>query len=384
MIHHRRHGRRLGDFAEGQIFEHPWELTLDEGARALWAASFLDATPTYASRVAARALGFRDRPAPPAWLLNLAVSFSVHDVSEQAIANLSYDAARFPAACYPGDTLRARSVVLGVRPVSSGDKGVVHVRTDLAAEDGRVVCTLERKALLRGGSTDAPRPPARPPLAAPPAGLREALPAELREPPPLEARWSGFSSGFFEDFTPGDVFVHDTGRTVTEGEHVALTTLARNSHPLHVDEVYCQGIPPGAGRTASPPGSFARTRVVYGGLVLAWVMALSSRDVAGNALWDVALAEGAHPRGVLAGDTLYAASRVVSTEPAGAGAGLVTLRTVGVRNTGIAPLLERGADLFTPELGKEDGLVPEKVVELTRTLLVRRRPAGSAGGATLE
>jgi len=364
---HNRYGRKLGDFVEGQVFDHPWEVTVDDAVRTLWATSFLDATPTYASRVAARALGFPERPLNPSWLLNVAISFSVHDVSEQAIANLAYLDARFPNACFAGDTLRARSVVLGVRPVSSGDKGVVHVRTELRTETGKLVCSLERKALLRGGTTDAPRTSgALPPLSA------ERLPEELRSSRRLEPTWSGFTGGFFEDFRVGDVFVHDTGRTVTETEHVAFTTLARNSHPLHVDEVYCQGIPPGGGRTASPPGSFARTRVVYGGLVLSWVLALASRDVAGNALWDVGIDDGAHPRGILAGDTLYGASKVLRTESLHDTAGLVVLRTVGLRNTGAAALLERGADLFTPELGKEDGHVEEKVLEVTRTLLVRK------------
>ncbi len=372
-ISRRRYGRRLEAFAEGEVFEHPWEVTVDEGARGLVAASFLDATPTWASRRAARELGLADRPFSPAWLLQWAVSFSVHDVSEQAIANLAYLDARFPDPCFVGDTLRASSVVLGVRPVSAGDKGVVHLRTSLLADDGRVVCCLERKALVRAGG--APLGPSR--AAPPPPVPAHRFPQELVLDRALSARWSGFDTGFFEDLEPGAVLVHDVGRTVTEAEHVMLTSLARNSHPLHTDEVYCQGMAPGAGRPGSPPGSFARTRVVYGGLVIAWVLALASRDTAANALWEVGLDEGAHPRGVLAGDTLYAASKVLSREPLGPHAGLVTLRVVGLRNVGALGLLERGADLFTPELGKEDGRVPEKVVEVTRTLLVRRRPGSS-------
>ena len=52
----------------------------------------------------------------------------------------------------------------------------------------------------------------------------------------------------------------------------------------------------------------------------------------------------------------------------------MVLRVVGLKNTPARVLLERGADLFTPELGKTAGRVPEKVVEITRTLLVCRRP----------
>jgi acyl dehydratase len=98
-----------------------------------------------------------------------------------------------------------------------------------------------------------------------------------------------------------------------------------------------------------------------------------SCDTAGNAVWDLGLDDGAHPSGVLAGDTLFAATRVLGKEALGETAGSVTLRIVGIKNTPALSLLERGMDLFTPELGKAEGKVKEKVVEITRTLLLRRR-----------
>jgi 2-methylfumaryl-CoA hydratase len=292
--------------------------------------------------------------------LQLGISFSVHDVSERAIAHLAYIDVRFPEACYPGDTLRASSRVLGMKPVSSGDKGVVQVATRLSTDEGTLVCAFERKALVRAGRNEGR--PADPPheVAHPEAAAIGRAPPSLLGDLPRARRHGGFAF-FWEDLGVGDVIVHDTGRTVSEAEAMALATLTRNSHPLHVDEQFCRS------------GSFAKTRVVYGTLVLAWVLALSSRDTAGNALWDLGLDEGAHPGGVLAGDTLYAASQVVAKEALGPGAGSVTLRVVGLKNTPARPLLDRGLDLFTPELGKTAGKVPAKVVEITRTLLVRRR-----------
>lgn len=372
MIREPRYGRLLDDFVPGDVYAHPWDVTVDEGMLALYSASFQCAVPTYNSRAAARALGLRDRPVHPLLLLNLGLSFSVHDVSERAIAHLAYIDARFPNACYAGDTLRASSRVIAVKPVSSGDKGVVHVRTQLVTDAGTLVCSFERKALVRAGrASDRP--------ADPPHDMTQddaepaRLPAELRvflqssEPAPRTSsdlapppRRGGFAY-FWEDLEVGDVIAHPQGRTVTEAEHVQLTTLLRNSHPLHTDEQYCK------------TNSFAKTRVVYGGLVLSWVLALTSRDTAGNGVWDLGLDAGAHPSGVLAGDTLFAASQVLAKEPRGPHAGAVTLRVVGLKNTPARPLLDRGLDLFTPELGKTSGKVTEKVVEITRTLLVRRR-----------
>ncbi len=362
MLRALRYGRHVDDFEVGAIYDHPWDVTVDEGMLAQYYASFQDATPVYASRVAAREVGLAGRPVHPILLLNLGISFSVHDVSERAIAHLAYIDVRFPEACLPGDTIRARSRVLGVRPVSSGGKGVVHVRTEVTNEHGAVVCSFERKALVREGTN-----PDRPEV----SSTKEAFAGDVRnEPrapraildalPKLAAPRPGFPI-FFEDLGVGDVFAHEIGRTVSDAETMQLATLFRNSHPIHTDE------------KASEKQSFAKTRVVYGGLVLAWAIALASRDTAGNAIWDLGLDEGAHPSGVLAGDTIYAASRVEDKRELGANAGSVTLRVVGVKNVPTSTLLARGADLFTPELGKEHDKVPEKVVEITRTLLVRRR-----------
>src|SRR5262245_22430881 len=127
-----QYGRLLSDFEVGKTYQHPWDVTVDQGMVALFAASFLDSTPMYASRTYARAYGFVDRPLPPLLCLNLALSFSVHDVSEQAIAHLAYIDVRFPEAGCVGDTVTARSTVLGVKPSSTRDKGVVHVRTILS------------------------------------------------------------------------------------------------------------------------------------------------------------------------------------------------------------------------------------------------------------
>jgi 2-methylfumaryl-CoA hydratase len=361
--HTPRYGRMLSDFEVGATYAHPWDVTIDGGAIALFQASFQDASPTYASRVYAQSLGFRDRPVHPLLLLNLGLSFSVHDVSEQAIAHLAYLDVRFPAPCYPGDTVTAQSRVLGVKPASSGDRGVVHVRTALLAEDGRAVCVFERKALVRAGRLEGrPADAVITALAEPPADL-PALPEALRTLPAPPARPAGFG-GFFEDFAPGDVVLHQLGKTVGESEHMQLTALVRNSHPLHFDEHYAK----------VERQSFQGTRVVYGGLVFAWVASLASRDVAGNAAWELGFDEGAHPSGVLAGDTLYAASRVLEAKALDACWGELTFRLVGTKNARPATLLAAGRDLFTPELAKEkDARVPEKVFEITRKMLVRRR-----------
>ena len=359
-----KYGRMLSDFTVGETYLHPWEVTLDAGLSAFYAASFLDATPVFSSAAYAKDMGLPGRPLHPLLCLNLALSFSVHDVSEQAIAHLAYVDVRFPDAAYVGDTVRARSTVLSAKPSSSGDKGVVHVRTVLDTTDGNVVCAFERKALIRGGSV-AGRPGV---LASEAnqidaaASLEEAprLPPELRQRVRVPVR-AATLWGHYQDFKAGQVFAHGIGKTVGETEHMQLTTLFRNSHPLHFDELYCKD------------GSFTKQRVVYGGLVFGWVAALASRDLAGNALWDLGYEAGAHPASVAAGDTLYAASKVLATDD-GENAGSVTLALVGVKNLTSRMALEKYGDaLFEAELSKKDNKIPEKVFEIKRRLLVAKR-----------
>ncbi|HEX4448223.1 MAG TPA: MaoC family dehydratase, partial [Polyangiaceae bacterium] len=85
-----------------------------------------------------------------------------------------------------------------------------------------------------------------------------------------------------------------------------------------------------------------------------------------------------HPAGVVAGDTLYAASRVLKCERHAPGAGLVTFKLVGTKNVKPSALLDAGADLFSEELKKttpeaSKTKVKDKVFEIERTVLIRSR-----------
>jgi 2-methylfumaryl-CoA hydratase len=374
-----KYGRLLDDFQVGEIYHHPWEVTIDEGMLAMFAASFLDPNPVYSSRRFARDLGFRDRVIHPMALMNLALSFSVHDVSEQTIAHLAYLDLKFPNAAYPGDTLSVSSKVLGVRrSESNADRGIVHVQITGINQDGASIISFERKALIpvgnlegRGhpaltGAGDAqPRTTGNLPA---PEEVRRlgtsheasnvgALPKELalqiRSP-----KWPGRPMGLLEDYQEGDVILHCNGRTVGESEHMQLTMLSRNSHPLHFDEVY------------SREHSFAGTRVVCGGLVFAWVASLASRDTTANALWEISYDKGSHPQPVVAGDTLYAASRVVGKHDYNEQAGVVRFHLVGIKNERPATLAAAGKDLF-------GGRFEQKVFEIERAILLPKRVAGS-------
>jgi acyl dehydratase len=150
--------------------------------------------------------------------------------------------------------------------------------------------------------------------------------------------------------------LHDWGRTVGGSEHMQMAMLTRNSHPLHFDEVYCR------------ERSFARERVVEGGLVFAWACSLASRDTTANAIWEMGFDRGSHPAPVLTGDTLYAASRVIEKSDYNDGAGVVKFHLIAVKNEKPAALIAEGVDLF-------GGKFAQKVFEIERSVLLPRRSA---------
>ena len=350
-----KYGRLLDDFQVGDIYYHPWEVTLDDGMMALFAASFLDPNPLYSSRRFARALGFRDRLVHPLLLMNLALSSSVHDVSEQAIAHLAYLNLHFPHAAYAGDTLSVHSEVLSVQAsTSKPDRGVVTVRTIGVNQDGIPVVTFERKALIPAGQLDQ-RAPAQAPVARAasgdvPAAVSQPLPPELTGHLPMPV-WAGRPRGRFEDFAEGEIIQHGNGRTIGDSEHMQLSWLTRNSHPLHVDEVYAQ------------EHSFTGRRVVCGPLVFAWIAALASRDTTANAIWDLGYDNGRHPAPVAAGDTLFAASEVLEKRDYSEQAGIVKFHLIGVKGSKPAAGERAGFDRSGGELG-------ERVFEIEHEVLL--------------
>jgi 2-methylfumaryl-CoA hydratase len=68
---------------------------------------------------------------------------------------------------------------------------------------------------------------------------------------------------YYEDFNVGDIIVSPNGRTITD-EHFAWTYRVGNTHPLHFDRLYSQGM----------SGAMSGDPITYGGLVFAWLMGL--------------------------------------------------------------------------------------------------------------
>ncbi len=142
-------GRQFEDFAEGQVFEHHWGRTLNEGDNTLFATLALRYTPLYFNAEYARAHGHPGVVIDPLLVLCTVVGLSVEDLSEAGGPFLGVDEVEFPCPVYPGDTLTARSTVVSKRTSEKRPNfGIVTWHTEGRNQQGHVVVSYRRTNLV--------------------------------------------------------------------------------------------------------------------------------------------------------------------------------------------------------------------------------------------
>lgn len=103
----------------------------------------------------------------------------------------------------------------------------------------------------------------------------------------------------FDDLTPGLTIEHRPGRTVTETDNLLGTTMGGNVAPLHTDAHYA-----------------SHTRwgriLVCSGVTLNLVAGMTVRSISGLTTANLALDKVRFTAPVHIGDTLYAATRILS------------------------------------------------------------------------
>ena len=156
----------------------------------------------------------------------------------------------------------------------------------------------------------------------------------------------------YEDFTVGDVILHPRGRTVGD-EHMALTNIVLNTAQLHFNQAMCD---------ADPKTYYGGKRIVYGGVVFAFVSGLASEETAENAVAELSYDEGRHTNPVFAGDTLFAESTILSKTDDDPRIGQANIPNLRAGMAGIVKFLLHGKN--------QRG---EVVLEITRELVILKR-----------
>ena len=179
------------------------------------------------------------------------------------MANLGYAECRFHQPVVPGDTLRTRSEVIGLKQNSNGRTGVVHVRSTATNQRGETALDWCRWVMVHKRDADAPAPETVvPELAAAVAVDDLVIPAGLDF-----TAYDFVAAGEphrLGDYEVGERIDHVDGVTLTDPEHMMATRLWQNTAKVHFNT------------DARPDGR----RLIYGGHVISMARALSFNGLA--------------------------------------------------------------------------------------------------------
>ena len=326
-------GNFFEDFTLGQVIEHATPRTVTTGDRALYGALYPSRYPIPSSDEFAAACGLS--PAPVEELIGFHVAFgkTVPDVSLNAVANLGYAECRFHQPVRPGDTLRARSEVIGLKQNSNGKTGVVWVRSTATNQRGATAIDWARWVMVRKSDLDAPAPETVVPE------LADAVaPSDLVVPPGLDLTGYDFAAAGephrFADYEIGEKVDHVDGVTIEEAEHMLATRLWQNTAKVHFNT------------DARDDGR----RLIYGGHIISLARALQFNGMA-NAAMIAAVNGGAHTAPAFAGDTVYAWSEILDKAELDApGVGALRVRLVATKGRDESMTLQGDDGKYAPQV----------------------------------
>ena len=129
--------------------------------------------------------------------------------------------------------------------------------------------------------------------------------------------------GWFEEFSPGQIFKHWPGKTITEMDNHLFSLLTMNDNPLHTDENYMSDHQ--HGRT-----------LVNGLLIMSLVVGMSVRQTSGKAIANLLYESVTHDGPTFHGDTIYAESEVIEVTPSRSrdDRGMIYIESRGINQKG--------------------------------------------------
>ena len=148
-------GRYYEDFEVGDIYRHPMGRTITETDNVWFTNLTMNTNQMHFNKHYAEKSTFGKYLVNSGLTVAMVLGISVSDVSQNAMANLSWDKIRLTHPVFVGDTLYAQSMVIDKRESKSRPYvGIVTVRTQGLNQDGDVVVTWERSVMVY--KSDAP------------------------------------------------------------------------------------------------------------------------------------------------------------------------------------------------------------------------------------
>lgn len=143
-------GLYFEEFAPGQQFTHVMRRTVTEADNVFFSALTHNPAALHLDEEYCKGTEFGQRIVNSAFTLGLMVGISVGDTTlGTTVANLGWDAVRFPKPLFHGDTVRVESEVLSLRDSASRpENGVVVFAHRAFNQHGELVASCERTALM--------------------------------------------------------------------------------------------------------------------------------------------------------------------------------------------------------------------------------------------
>jgi itaconyl-CoA hydratase len=142
-------GRYFEDFEVGDLYRHPLGRTITAADNAWFTLLTMNTNQMHFNDHYAERSTFGRQLVNSGLTVAMVLGQSVLDVSQHAMANLSWDKIELPHPLFVGDTIYAESRVVAKRESSSRPyAGIVTVQTRGMNQDGDVVITYKRSVMV--------------------------------------------------------------------------------------------------------------------------------------------------------------------------------------------------------------------------------------------
>lgn len=142
-------GRFFEDFEIGDVYQHPLGRTITAADNIWFTLITQNTAPLHFDHHYAGQTEFGKPLVNSCFTLALVTGQSVTDISQNVMANLSWDNVVMPHPVFEGDTIYSQSEVLETRLSNSRPNvGIVKVKTLGYNQDGKVVISYTRTAMI--------------------------------------------------------------------------------------------------------------------------------------------------------------------------------------------------------------------------------------------
>lgn len=345
-------GNFFEDFKMGMVFHHPTPRTVSDGDSSLYIALTGARQVLHSAQPVAHAMGYKNRTIDDLLAFHIALGKTVPDISINAVANLGYAQVQFIRPIYVGDTISAKSTVVGLKQNSDGKSGIVYVQCEAVNQDHQIVISWVRWVMVRKSNLDTPAPETVIPELDKVVDAKKLHIPHNVEYNEFDTQMTG-SPFLWDDYQVGELINHPSGMTIDESDHTLATKLYQNPARLHFD---------------ASKSTYGK-RLVFGGHIMSVCRALSYEGLE-NALSIAAINGGVHSNPTFGGDTIYAHTEVLDKWeiPGRDDVGALRLRLIGVKDQPLRFLSEAS----TTVEGKRN-YHPNVVLDLDYTVLMPRR-----------